>query len=330
MSTSRLCKREQRNLSRLFGEHVNTPTEILSRFIEWEGNNTLAVRERKWQGNNLSFCSHDHSFSDLTPDTRLPTAPQRPATLALDTFPPDTDCVNHATAPPPPARFALDTFRWRVTNDATPAKRATRRECPQPAQRRSASGIRLAAAAWEGMQRAILARFEKTCWGLTEETAERIGVKRGNKARGKVDSARTAEHIGEINRENEDPYGAGGQSGKRAKPDARSAAANVNARERATIQPSRPPVPSPHTPAPVLHYIPSPLPLSQPATRPASPLPLPASLPPRLSTSRAHGPLPPQVPYYPPPFLSQPAPFVPQFTQYPFQMPHYAFYHPSQ
>ncbi|KAH9030722.1 hypothetical protein EDB84DRAFT_1578902 [Lactarius hengduanensis] len=162
------------------------------------------------------------------------------------------------------------------------------------------------------------------------ETAERIGVKRGNKARGKVDSARTAEHIGEINRENEDPYGAGGQSGKRAKPDARSAAANVNARERATIQPSRPPVPSPHTPAPVVHYIPSPLPLSQPATRPASPLPLPASLPPRLSTSRAHGPLPPQVPYYPPPFLSQPAPFVPQFTQYPFQMPHYAFYHPSQ
>ncbi|KAH9018511.1 hypothetical protein EDB85DRAFT_1897161 [Lactarius pseudohatsudake] len=127
-------------------------------------------------------------------------------------------------------------------------------------------------------------------------------------------------NIGEINckrnHENEDPYGAGEQSGKRAKPDARSAAANVNARECATMQPSRPPLPSPHAPAPVPHYIPSPLPLSQPAMRPASPLPLPASLPP--------------VPYYPPPFLSQPAPFVPQFTQYPFQMPHYAFYHPSQ
>ncbi|KAH9011578.1 hypothetical protein EDB84DRAFT_1445098 [Lactarius hengduanensis] len=113
-----------------------------------------------------------------------------------------------------------------------------------------------------------------------------MGIKRGNKARGKVDSARTAEHIGEINRkrnrENEDPYGAGEQSGKRAKPDARSAAANVDARERATMQPSRPPLPSPHAPAPVPHYIPSPLPLSQPATRPASPLPLPASLPPSV------------------------------------------------
>ncbi|KAH9160425.1 hypothetical protein EDB89DRAFT_1972497 [Lactarius sanguifluus] len=91
---------------------------------------------------------------------------------------PTPDCVNHATAPPPPpARLALDTFRWRVTNDATPAKRATRRECPQPAQRRSALGcsskrrvacrmrIRLAwaralsrVAAWEGIQRAIVVR----------------------------------------------------------------------------------------------------------------------------------------------------------------------------
>ncbi|KAH9027884.1 hypothetical protein EDB85DRAFT_2148242 [Lactarius pseudohatsudake] len=166
------------------------------------------------------------------------------------------------------------------------------------------------------------------------ETAERMGVKRGNKARGKVDSARTAEHIGNINRkrnrENDDPYGAGEQSGKRAKPDARSAAANSNARECATKEPSQPLLSSSRAPAPVPHY-PSPLPLSQPAPRPASPLPPPASLPPRLSTPHAPVPL-PQAPYYPPPFLSQPAPFVPQFTQYqyPFQMPYYPFHHPSQ
>jgi hypothetical protein len=62
------------------------------------------------------------------------------------------------------------------------------------------------------------------------ETAQRMGVKRIKKRRGKVDSALTAEHISEINRkrtrENEDPYGAGEQSGKRAKQDARSVAAN--------------------------------------------------------------------------------------------------------
>ncbi|KAH9051046.1 hypothetical protein EDB87DRAFT_1582998 [Lactarius vividus] len=170
------------------------------------------------------------------------------------------------------------------------------------------------------------------------ETAERMGVKRGNKACSKVDSARTAEHIGEINRkrnrENDDPYGAGEQSGKHAKPDARSAVANANARACATMEPSRPlsssrgPAP---VPFPVHHYIPSPLPLSQPAPRPTSPLPLPVSLPPRLSTPHTPGPL-LQVPYYPPPSLLQPAPFVPQFTQYqyPFQTPYYPFHHPSQ
>ncbi|KAH9006032.1 hypothetical protein EDB84DRAFT_1573053 [Lactarius hengduanensis] len=156
----------------------------------------------------------------------------------------------------------------------------------------------------------------------------------GIRARGKVDSACTAEHIGNINRkhnrENDDPYGAGEQSGKRVKPDARSAAANSNAQECATKEPSQPLLSSSRAPAPVPHY-PSPLPLSQPAPRPASPLPPPASLPPRLSTPHAPGPL-PQAPYYPPPFLSQPAPFVPQFTQYqyPFQMPYYPFHHPSQ
>ena len=48
----------------------------------------------------------------------------------------------------------------------------------------------------------------------------------------KVDSALTAEHIGEPNRKratNNDPYGAGKQFDKRAKPDAHSATANTRA-----------------------------------------------------------------------------------------------------
>ena len=56
--------------------------------------------------------------------------------------------------------------------------------------------------------------------------ATRMGVKRGGRKRkGKVDSALTSQHIGEPNRKraaDNDPYGAGEQSGKRAKPDARS------------------------------------------------------------------------------------------------------------
>jgi hypothetical protein len=64
------------------------------------------------------------------------------------------------------------------------------------------------------------------------ETATRMGVKRGNKPhkKGKVNSVLTAQHIGEPNHKHpadNDPYGAGEQSGKHAKPDARSAAANV-------------------------------------------------------------------------------------------------------
>lgn len=63
------------------------------------------------------------------------------------------------------------------------------------------------------------------------ETAQRMGIKWGKKGRGKVDSAHTAQHIGEINRkhnwQHEDPYGAGEQSGKRTKADAQSTAANT-------------------------------------------------------------------------------------------------------
>lgn len=67
-------------------------------------------------------------------------------------------------------------------------------------------------------------------------TAARMGVKRGEKRRrGKVDSTLTAEHIGVPKRKHtaDDPYGAGENSGKRAKPDAVSAAANARARAAA-------------------------------------------------------------------------------------------------
>ena len=63
-------------------------------------------------------------------------------------------------------------------------------------------------------------------------TAACMGVKRGKKRQGKADSALTAEHIGvpKRKRTNDDPYGAGEDSGKRAKPDAVLAAANAQAR----------------------------------------------------------------------------------------------------
>src|SRR5258707_15176385 len=126
-----------------------------------------------------------------------------------------------------------------------------------------------------------------------------MGVKWNNKrANGKVDSALTAQHIGEPNRKrtaDDDPYGAGKQSGKRTKPDARSAAANVRARvaeERAA--PKAEPLPS--LPAPRALPLPPSLPL------PAS-LPLPSSYVPTLST---HMPVTysyyPHTPSYPPVF----------------------------
>ncbi|KAF8498200.1 hypothetical protein F5888DRAFT_1889320 [Russula emetica] len=108
------------------------------------------------------------------------------------------------------------------------------------------------------------------------ERAARMGVKHGNKRRekGKVDSALTAQHIGEPNRKraaDNDPYGAGEQSGKHAKPDARSAAANARARaaqEQAAIK-AEPPRTQP----------PPPPPTHPPPPPPPQPLPLPASLP---------------------------------------------------
>jgi hypothetical protein len=113
------------------------------------------------------------------------------------------------------------------------------------------------------------------------ETAARMGVKRSSKrqGKGKVDSALTAQHIGEPNRKraaDNDPYGAGEQSGKRAKPDARSAAANSRARAAQELKTEPPPSqPLPSQP------LPSQPPPSTPLVHPPStPLPLPSSMPP--------------------------------------------------
>src|SRR6266700_7040397 len=66
-------------------------------------------------------------------------------------------------------------------------------------------------------------------------TAARMGVKRGEKrCHGKVDSKLMAEDIGvpKHKRPCDDPYGAGEQSRKCAKPNAVSAAANARARAK--------------------------------------------------------------------------------------------------
>jgi hypothetical protein len=128
------------------------------------------------------------------------------------------------------------------------------------------------------------------------ETAVQMGVRRGNKShgKGKVDSALTAEHIGEPNRKrpaDNDPYGAGEQSGKRAKPDARSAAANARARAAKRAVPKAEPPPSLPPPS-----LPLPL-LPPPSLPPPASLPLPAALP--------HSPY-TYNPYYFHPPLSQP------------------------
>jgi hypothetical protein len=109
------------------------------------------------------------------------------------------------------------------------------------------------------------------------ETAAQMGAKRGNK-KGKVDSALTAQHIGEPNCKraaNSDPYGAGEQSGKRAKPDARSTAANARARAAAerAVPKAEPPPPSPSLPSSL------PPPSLPPPSFPPSSLP-PTPLPP--------------------------------------------------
>ena len=102
------------------------------------------------------------------------------------------------------------------------------------------------------------------------ETAARMGEKHGTKrSRGKVDSALMAQHIGEPNCKcmtDNDPYGAGEQSSKRAKPDARSADANAQARKAAEQEAlkAEPPLP------PASQPLPTPLPLPPMLPLPAS------------------------------------------------------------
>ena len=123
------------------------------------------------------------------------------------------------------------------------------------------------------------------------ETAAQMGVKHVNKhPNGKVDSVLTAQHIGEPNCKhatNDDPYGAGEQSGKRAKPDARSAAANTQARAAAEewgAFKAEPPVSLPlpgsymptfstHTPGTYNPYYPHP-PMFQPIYSPSQGAPM--------------------------------------------------------
>ena len=169
------------------------------------------------------------------------------------------------------------------------------------------------------------------------ETAARMGVQHGKKrqGKGKVDSALTAQHIGMPNRKrvaDNDPYGAGEQSGKRAKPDARSAAANARARaaEMRKAEPL-PTIINTGTPVDVWNdALQTPLVLASqppswiPSTHPPPmPLPLLASLP--LSAPPPHASFPPYTynPYHflPPPVpLSQPmyphSQFYPQYSSF--------------
>ena len=143
------------------------------------------------------------------------------------------------------------------------------------------------------------------------ETAKRMGVKWGGKRKGKVNGALSAQLIGELNRKrnrtDQDPYGGGEHSGKRARPDARSVVANTRA--RAAAEPAKEPAPVPPLPA-------------------SAPLPsLPASAPPPSSCAVPMD----NMPHFTPaqPFsLSQPAPasfnYIPQpYMHYPYPVPMY-------
>jgi hypothetical protein len=150
-------------------------------------------------------------------------------------------------------------------------------------------------------------------------TAACMGVKRGKKRQGKADSALTAEHIGvpKRKRTNDDPYGAGEDSGKRAKPDAVSAAANARARaaeERKALKAADPPpLECPPPPA----SLPTRLPPGPASYAQLHPMHAPAVY------SPAHFPL-PSVPYSQPTYafqypVSQPAPYYPpMFSTYTF------------
>src|SRR5713226_9456734 len=143
-----------------------------------------------------------------------------------------------------------------------------------------------------------------------------MGVKCvGKHPNGKVDSALTAQHIGEPNRKRaaDNPYGAGEQSSKWAKPDVRSAAANTRARaaeERGALKAE---------PLPKSLPLPTSLPPSASLPPPAS-LPLPCSYTPTLSTHA-----PGMYTYYPHPPMSQPVYSHSQGAMAPPYYPPYTF-----
>jgi hypothetical protein len=153
-------------------------------------------------------------------------------------------------------------------------------------------------------------------------TAACMGVKRGEKRRGKVDSALTAEHIGvpKRKRPNDDPYGAGEDSGKRAKPDAVSAAANARARaaeERAlkAAECPAPPasLPTRLSPRPAAYALPQPMHAPAMYSQAHFPPPVPYSQPTYSSFQYQY----PTSQPYPSPY---PSPY-PMFSPYTFHPP---------
>ena len=133
------------------------------------------------------------------------------------------------------------------------------------------------------------------------ETAMRMGVKRVNKhPNSKVNSVLMAQHIGEPNHKHtadDNPYGAGEQSGKQAKPDTCSAAANVRAH---AAEEWAEPLPA-SQPSPMSF----PLPVSLPMPAPSMHAPIYYhSHPPLSQPVYSHYQGAPMAPLYYPPFAS--------------------------
>ena len=155
------------------------------------------------------------------------------------------------------------------------------------------------------------------------ETAERMGVKRVLKRRLPKEIGITDRSIGiakgKRRRTHEDPYAGGERSGKHAKPDALSAAAN--ARVRAGVN-----GPFPHGPRPPVLVPPMALPLAGgahflPGLALASPLPFPPPAPPPPALA-CPVPSPVLACPVPPPTLTCPVPPAPASTLSPMPPPH--------
>jgi len=137
------------------------------------------------------------------------------------------------------------------------------------------------------------------------ETAEHMGVKWGEKCHSKVNSALMAELIGELNHKqncgDEDPYGAGEQSGKCTKPNARLVAANTWVWAAVGSAPVHSAAPPASLPTPT--HVPMHMPMHVPRYAPA----------PLLSLLQ---PAPSSFSYRPQPYLQYPSYFVPSTPMY--------------